>query len=114
MEELEKKVELSLLYDFYGGLLSEHKKQIFEDYFLNDLSLSEIAENACITRQGVHDSIKNTEKTLLKYEETLKLLEKYKFTKKRCEEIKGILKDNSDEKSKHISELIEEIETNGI
>ena len=45
----------SLLYDFYGELLTEHQKEIYEDFILNDLSLGEIAQDRGISRQGVHD-----------------------------------------------------------
>ncbi len=55
---MEKIVEQALLFDFYGELLTKHQKQIYEDVVLNDLSLSEAAENYGITRQGVHDLIK--------------------------------------------------------
>ena len=48
----------SLLYDFYGELLTEHQKEIYEDFILNDLSLGEIAQDRGISRQGVHDLVK--------------------------------------------------------
>ena len=50
---MEKFIEEALLYDFYGELLTEHQKLIYEDFVLNDLSLSEIAEDREISRQGV-------------------------------------------------------------
>ena len=52
---MEKFIEEALLYDFYGELLTEHQKLIYEDFVLNDLSLSEIAEDREISRQGVYD-----------------------------------------------------------
>ena len=55
---MEKIVEQGLLYDFYGELLTEHQRKIYEDAVYNDLSLSEIAEMQGISRQGVHDLIK--------------------------------------------------------
>ena len=58
IDRLEEIVQLSILYDFYGDLLSDHKKRIFEDYVLNDLSLSEIAEQKGISRQGVYDIVR--------------------------------------------------------
>lgn len=48
----------ALLYDFYGELLNEHQKEIYEQFVLEDLSLSEIAQGAGISRQGVHDLVK--------------------------------------------------------
>ena len=55
---MEKIVERTLLYDFYGELLTEHQKQIYEDVVFNDLSFSEVAKERGISRQGVHDLMK--------------------------------------------------------
>ena len=56
--EMEKIVEQTLLYDFYGELLTDHQKEIYEDAVFNDLSLSEIADQQGISRQGVLDLLK--------------------------------------------------------
>ena len=61
---MEKIVEQGLLYDFYGELLTEHQRHIYEDVVMNDMSLSEIAQEAGLSRQGVHDLIKRCDKTL--------------------------------------------------
>ncbi len=114
MENLDEHVELSLLFDFYGELLDEHKRKIFEDYVLNDLSLSEVAEQVGITRQGVHDIIKRCEKKLRKYEEILHLVEKYKTSLEKCEEIKEIANKSETPDHKKIIKLVEEIKKNGI
>lgn len=89
-ETLKEVVELSILYDFYGELLGDHKKQIFEDYVLNDLSLSEIADEAGISRQGVYDIIKRCTKKLKEYEEKLMLVQKFHITKAKVNQIKGL------------------------
>ena len=60
--KMEKIVEQTLLYDFYGELLTEHQRQIYEDVVFNDLSLSEVAEDRGISRQGVHDMIRRCSK----------------------------------------------------
>ena len=65
---MEKIVEQGLLYDFYGELLTEHQRQIYERIVYENLSLSEIAEEQGISRQGVHDLVKRCDKTLLGYE----------------------------------------------
>ena len=85
--KMEKIVEQALLFDFYGELLTKHQKQIYEDVVLNDLSLSEAAENYGITRQGVHDLIKRCNRILKGYEEKLQLVEKFLTTKKLVQEI---------------------------
>ena len=91
MEEVNELLELAMLYDFYGELLKDHNKQIFEDYILNDLSLSEIADAEGITRQGVHDMVKRCSKQLRGYEEKLHLVEKFIKTKECVEKINTLL-----------------------
>lgn len=90
MEKLDEIVHLSILYDFYGELLSDHKKQIFEDYVLNDLSLSEIAAEQNISRQGVYDIIRRCSKELKDYESKLALVQKFQSVKEKLSTIKNI------------------------
>jgi hypothetical protein len=85
--QMEKIVEQAMLYDFYGELLTDNQKSIYEDAVLNDYSLSEIAEEKGITRQGVHDTIKRCNKILEDYENKLHLLEKFLHTKNMVNEI---------------------------
>lgn len=87
---MEKIVEQGLLYDFYGELLTEHQRHIYEDVVFNDMSLSEIAEEQGISRQGVHDLIKRCDRILTGYEEKLKLVQKFNQTKRMVEEIKEL------------------------
>lgn len=87
-EDIEKLVKLSMLYDFYGELLKENQKQIFEDYIINDMSLAEIANIQNISRQGVHDTIKRCTKQLIEYENKLRLVEKFENAKNKVNEIK--------------------------
>ena len=94
----------SLLYDFYGELLTDHQKEIYEDYVLNDLSLVEIAEQRGISKQGVHDLIKRCDKILNEYESKLKLVEKYEVTKKDINKICELA--NNNEEIKQIAESI--------
>ena len=73
------------LYDFYGPLLTEHQQRVYEAVVLDDYSLSEVAEEAGITRQGVHDIIKRCDKILEGYEEKLGLVEKFARIQKLVE-----------------------------
>lgn len=70
-------LRITLLYDFYGELLTDKQKNIFELYYQNDLSLAEIAEQLQISRQGVYDTLKRSENILSQYEETLHLVDRF-------------------------------------
>ena len=85
---MEKIVEQGLLYDFYGELLTEHQRHIYEDVVMNDMSLSEIAQEAGFSRQGVHDLIKRCDKTLEEYESKQHLMERFRNIKEKLEQIK--------------------------
>lgn len=65
-----------ILYDLYSSLFSVKQKEYFEDYYFNNLSLSEISENVGVSRNAIHKSIKSIEKKLLFYEDNLKLYKK--------------------------------------
>ena len=79
---MEKKVEISMLCEMYGKLLTEKQYIFIEDYYNNDLSLSEIAENENITRQAVRDIIKKAENKLMEMEDKLGLMKKQTWQKK--------------------------------
>lgn len=74
----EKVLEISLLYDLYGKLLTDKKRMVMELYHENDLSLSEIAEEQGVSRAAVHDALKSAERSLREYEKKLGLLAAYK------------------------------------
>ena len=109
IDKLDELVELSILYDFYGELLSDHKKRIFEEYVLNDLSLSEIAELKGISRQGVYDLVKRCSKELRDYEIKLKLISKFDTVKDKLLEVKELvsnpLSNNRDDLQEEITRL---------
>ncbi|EOS68875.1 hypothetical protein C818_02750 [Lachnospiraceae bacterium MD308] len=96
----------ALLYDFYGELLNEHQKEIYEQFILEDLSLSEIAKEAGISRQGVHDLVKRCNQALLGYEEKLHLVERFMSIRDKVKEMNRLL-DGYEEKS--MTELVESI-----
>lgn len=91
--EMERFVRQSILYDFYGELLTEHQKRIYEDIIFHDMSYTEIAEIEGISRQGVYDLMKRCEKLLEEYEEKLKLVEKFQNAKDMVAKIQAIVKE---------------------
>ena len=80
---MEKKIKISMLCEIYGKLLTEKQLEILNDYYNNDLSLTEIAENNNITRQAVLDNIKKGENKLFEFEEKLSFMEKTIKQKKK-------------------------------
>ena len=77
-----KNMEIAFLVDFYGDMLTEKQRDMIELYYDDDLSLSEIAENEGITRQGVRDSIKRAESQLLEMEDRLGLARRFRTVRK--------------------------------
>ena len=104
-----------MLYDFYGELLTEHQKNIYEDVIITDLSYSEIARLNGISRQGVYDMIKRCDKILEDYEDKLKLVEKFVNARDKVALIKDrvelLKKSNSDER---LESLITDIDKKAV
>lgn len=98
---MDKILRQSLLYDFYGELLTAHQKRIYEDIILNDLSYTEVAKEEGISRQGVYDMVKRCDKILEEYEAKLHLVEKFQNAKQMVTDVKhlatDILKESVDE-----------------
>ena len=84
---MEKIVEKTLLYDFYGELLTARQKEIYEEVVFNDMSLSEAAEEYGVSRQGIHDMIRRTDKILEGYEEKLRMVTHFEALKKLVKDI---------------------------
>ena len=84
---MDKKIEISMLWQIYGALLTEKQKEYIDYYYNEDLSLAEIAQNDGITRQGVRDIIKKGEKKLFEYEEKLLFMKKTMNQEKQIENI---------------------------
>ena len=107
---VEKILEISLLYDFYGQLLTDKQKNIIELYYNNDLSLGEISEILNISRQGVYDFLKRSEKLLYRYESKLGLVEKFLHQKDKLKEAYNLLDSlGNDEKVNRIKLILSEI-----
>lgn len=95
---MEKIFEQNLLYDFYGELLTQHQQNIYEDAVYNDMSLSEIAQEQGISRQGVHDLIKRCDKILQDYESKLHLVERFMGAKEKIHEIEQLTQIGKEER----------------
>lgn len=114
---MEEKIKMSILCGIYGNLLTEKQYQILDDYYNNDLSLSEIAENNEITRQAVNDMINKGKSKLLEYEEKLQFMNKVLNQEKIVDEIiedleknenKELSKNKIDKITKKLKTLIED------
>lgn len=90
---MEKIVEQGLLYDFYGELLTEHQKRIYEDVVYNDFSLAEIAKENGISRQGVHDLVRRCDRSLQEYEDKLHLVERFLKIKNQISRLENLADD---------------------
>lgn len=82
-----KNLEITLLLDFYGDMLTSKQREFLDYYYNDDLSLAEIAANVGITRQGVRDAIKRAECQLLDMEQRLGLAARFREVQKGLEEI---------------------------
>ena len=103
---MEKNVKVSMLCQIYGELLTEKKFKFLDDYYNNDFSLSEIAENNGITRQAVRDNIVKGENKLFEYEEKLGIMKK---TLKQEQQIVKILSELTKIQTKFSDEEIASI-----
>ena len=105
---MEKFVEQTLLYDFYGELLTEHQRSVYEDVVLNDYSCTEVAQERGISRQGVHDLIRRCDRILEDYEDKLHLVEIFLKIREKVEEIQNAAEEPS--RVKALSrEILEEL-----
>ena len=88
MGSMDEILRRSLLFDFYGELLTDHQKEIYEAFDSEDMSLGEIAAQEGISRQGVHDLIRRVNKILENYESKLHLVERFMNIRNQAQEIR--------------------------
>ena len=88
-----KNLEISYLLDFYGDVLTEKQREVMEQYYTDDLSLAEIADNFGITRQGVRDSIKRGESTILELEQKIGFAGRYRSMQQQFARLDELAKD---------------------
>jgi predicted DNA-binding protein YlxM (UPF0122 family) len=105
----------TLLYDFYSELLTEKQKRFFDLRYLQDFSLAEIAQEESVSPQAVADLLKRTNKILTRYEESLRLVQKYQAQKKQLTQLidsqESILLDMDNElpSTKALLETVEQL-----
>ena len=87
---MEKIVEQTLLFDFYGELLTSHQREVYEDVVLGDLGYSEAAQEYGVTRQGIHDLVKRVDRQLAGYEEKLHLVDRFLKIRKEVGRIREL------------------------
>ena len=87
---MEQFFQRTLLYDFYGELLTERQRSVYEEVVLNDISYSEAAEDLGISRQGVHELIKRCNRILEDYESKLHLVERFLRIREKVEQIRAM------------------------
>lgn len=104
---LESFLQVSLLYDFYGALLTDKQRKCIEMHFLNDFSLSEIADEFGVSRQAIYDIINRTRQMLVDYEEKLGLVRRYQIEQECIQDIFSIMKNLPDDiKKKYQLEIV--------
>ena len=108
--QMEKFVRQSLLYDFYGELLTQTQKSIYEDVVMNDLSYSELAREYGISRQGVFDMMKRCDKKLEDFEKKLKLVEKFENAREKVQTEIQVLRERNE--NPMLDEAFADIDTN--
>ena len=109
---MSKDYQIGYLLDFYGSLLSDRQRDIITLYYEEDLSLSEIADDVGITRQGVRDAVKKAEVILAEAEEKLGLAGRFKELSDKIEHIKEKLCSVEDKNGelKPVIEMIDSLE----
>ena len=88
-----KNLEISYLLDFYGDVLTDKQREAMEEYYNADLSLAEIAEGLGITRQGVRDTVKRGEATLVELEEKIGAAGRYRALADQLDQLEHLLRD---------------------
>lgn len=106
--ELEKTVQMNMLFSFYGALLTPKQAQYMSDYYEEDYTLAEIADNYGVSRQAIYDSIKRAEESLIDYEAKLHLLQEFEARQDILEKIKRHI-DEKYENDEQLNELINQI-----
>lgn len=106
---MDKNIEISLLFDFYGQLLSQKQHRAVSLYYNDDLSLSEVAEDMGITRQGVRDLVKRSEAELYEYEQKLGLYKRFEGVTEYAKRIRRLAESISDADNVEVQKVSRDI-----
>ncbi len=110
---MDEMLRRALLYDFYGEMLTEHQRSVYEAVVQGDLSYSEAAELFGVSRQGVHELVKRCEESLLQYEEKLHLVDRFLKIRGSVEKIQELASalgsDSGNSCAGQIADLAEQI-----
>ncbi|HBV85806.1 putative DNA-binding protein [Desulfosporosinus sp.] len=118
---MEKLAKRALLVDFYGPLLTEKQRNVWDLHYQQDLSLTEIAEVEHISRQAIHDLLKRTERILTEYEDKLGLVQRFWIEREKLMEVQTLLQELTEddfssptacERHRKIRAMIEDIFVN--
>lgn len=108
---MDKHIKISMLWQIYGKLLTDKQYEIINDYYNNDLSLAEIAENNDISRQGVRDILMKGESKLFEYEEKLAIMEKTQLQEKQIQVILAQFSEIKDSSSdRKVEKILNEVQ----
>ena len=102
-------VEKTLLFDFYGDLLTEHRKEIYEAVVFNDMTLSEAAEEFSISRQGIHDLIRRCDEAMESYEDKLHMIACYRMIRDKVRKLKTLMP--SEEAQQLIGSILDDLDS---
>ncbi|MBR3035766.1 MAG: DNA-binding protein [Lachnospiraceae bacterium] len=106
---MEHILEKTLLFDFYGDLLTEHRKEIYEAVVFNDMSLSEAAAEFRISRQGIHDLIKRCDEAMEAYEDKLHMISRYLTIKEKIRQLRRT--EPSEERQILLDSILEDLDS---
>ena len=106
---MEHILEKTLLFDFYGDLLTEHRKEIYEAVVFNDMSLSEAASEFRISRQGIHDLIKRCDEAMEAYEDKLHMISRYLTIKEKIRQLRRT--EPSEERQILLDSILEDLDS---
>lgn len=105
---MEKMIQIGILYQYYKDLLSDKQSEAIEQYYLEDLSLTEIAELEGVSKQAISRNIKRAERLLLDYEDKLGLYKRNKELVGELDKLKDLLIDHTNEEGRDL--LIKQVD----